>query len=59
MDPKSVRTQEERLRKGPRVSGRVGTDLVQVDNTHSDFAQTLSPIDVGLGRPGDTTATEF
>lgn len=35
------------------------TDLVQVNNTHGDFAQTLSPVDVGLGCPGDTTPTEL
>lgn len=35
------------------------TDLVQVNNTHSDFAQTLSPVDIGLRCPGDTTATEL
>lgn len=35
------------------------TDLVQVNNTHGDFAQTLPPVDVGLGCPGDTTPTEL
>jgi len=35
------------------------TDLVQVNNTHSNFAQTLSPVNIGLRCPGDTTATEL
>ena len=44
------------MANGSRESG---TDLVQVNNTHSDFAQTLSPVDIGLRCPGDTAATEL
>jgi hypothetical protein len=50
---RGLRTWFAGVRKG------FGTDLVQVNNTHSDFAQTLSPVDIGLRCPGDTTATEL
>jgi hypothetical protein len=40
-----------------RDEGR--THLVQVNDTHSNFTQTLSPVDIGLGCPGDTTAAEL
>ena len=43
----------------PLRSGRETTHLVQVDDTHSNFTQTLSSVDIGLGCPGDTTATEL
>ena len=40
-------------------SGRRTTHLVQVNDTHSNFTQTLSPVDIGLGCPGDTATTEL
>lgn len=41
------------------ASGRRTTHLVQVNDTHSNFTQTLSPVDIGLGCPGDTATTEL
>jgi hypothetical protein len=35
------------------------TYLVQVNDTHSNFTKTLSPVDIGLGCPGDTTTTKL
>ena len=43
----------------PLRSGRETTHLVQVDDTHSNFTQTLSSVDIGLRCPGDTTTTEL
>lgn len=43
----------------PLRSGRGTTNLVQVDDTHSNFTQTLPSVDIGLGCPGDTTATKL
>lgn len=35
------------------------THFVQVNDTHSNFTQTLSPVDIGLGCPGNTTTTKL
>jgi hypothetical protein len=35
------------------------THLVQVHDAHGNFAQTLAPVDVGLGGPGDTTSAKL
>ena len=51
--------QEGGLDVAPQGSGKGTTHLVQVDDTHSNFTQTLSPVDIGLGCPGDTTTTEL
>ena len=45
------------LGEGGRGSAR--PHLVQVHDAHRNFPQTLSPVDIGLGRPGETTSTEL
>ena len=45
--------------RSTRTAVWLETHLVEVDDTHGDFSQTLSSVDVGLRRPRDTTPAKL
>jgi hypothetical protein len=61
MGPMSVCRRRWFVLVPPLGSGKENdvTHLVQVNDTHGNFTQTLSPVDIGFGCPGDTATTEL